>query len=366
VGVWSGGWVRTGGGLGRRAARACARWVRVVTARRPAGSGRAAGRWGGVRGGGRWRIALVALGLAALPFAGCGLGAGKTPTGVRLDVTRGFGADSLLSLRAPNNHGEETVMSLLLRNATVTTRYGGGFVESVDGHSGGHEGGQPVDWFYYVNGVQAPKGAAETNVQQGDRVWWDLHDWSQTDEVPAVVGSFPQPFLTGVEGKRLPVRVECALPAGTTCRTVTSHLRAAGITSAVAELGPAGEEPDTLRLLVGTWSQVSGDPGARKLESGPSASGVYARPSSSGRSIALLDAQGATVRTLTGSDGLIAATRYTEQEPEWLITGTDVAGVQLAASHLDEAALYDRFAVAITASGGLLALPQPGGESGRG
>ncbi len=331
------------------------------------GGRRRGGQWlyGGWRGR-RWSIGLVALTLVALPLAGCGLGAGTTPTGVRLDVTRGFGADSLLSLHAPHNHGEETVMSLLLRNATVTTRYGGGFVESIDGHSGGHEGGQPVDWFYYVNGVQASKGAAETDVRQGDRVWWDLHDWSQTEEVPAVVGSFPQPFLTGLEGKRLPVRVECTSPSGATCRTVTAHLRAAGVTSAVAELGPAGEEPDTLRLLVGTWSQVSGDPGARRLESGPSASGVYARPSASGRSIALLDAQGATVRTLAGSAGLIAATRYTEQEPEWLITGTDAAGVQLAASHLDAAALHDRFAVAIAAGGGPLAVPQPGGTSGRG
>jgi hypothetical protein len=336
----------------------------VLPGSRPAAgwSWKRGGRWhGGGWLGGRWCVALAALTLAVLPLTGCGLGAGPTPTGVRLDVTRGFGADSLLSLRAPHNHGEETVMSLLLRNATLTTRYGGGFVESIDGHSGGHENGQPVDWFYYVNGVQAPQGATETDVRQGDRVWWDLHDWSQTEEVPAVVGSFPQPFLTGVEGKRLPVRVECASPTGTTCRTVTSHLRAAGVTSAVAALGPAGEEPDTLRLLVGTWSQVSGDPGARRLESGPAASGVYARPSASGRSIALLDARGATVRTLTGSAGLIAATRYTEQEPEWLITGTDAAGVQLAASHLDEAALHDRFAVAITPAGGLLALPQPTG-----
>lgn len=315
-------------------------------------------------GGGRWRFALAAL--AALPLAGCGLGAGPTPTGLRLDVTRGFGADPLLSTRAPNAHGEETVMSLLLRNATVTTRYGGGFVESIDGRSGGHEGGQPIDWFYYVNGVQAPKGAADTDVHPGDRVWWDLHDWSQTEEVPAVVGSFPEPFLGGVEGLRLPVRVECASPAGDTCRTVTAHLRAAGVTSALAALGPAGEEPDTLRLLVGTWSQVSGDPGARTLERGPSASGVYARPAASGRSIALLDAQGATVRTLTGTAGLIAATRYTEQDPEWLITGTDAAGVQLAASHLDEAALHDRFAVALASTGGLLALPQPDGESAGG
>jgi hypothetical protein len=291
-------------------------------------------------------------------LAGCGLGAGPTPTGVRLDVTREFGADSQLSLRAPRAHGEATVMSLLQRNATITTRYGGGFVESIDGHSGGHEGGQPVDWFYYVNGVQAPQGAADTDVHPGDRVWWDLHDWSQTEEVPAVVGSFPQPFLSGVEGQRLPVRVECAAPGDRACDTVTARLRAAGVRSGLAALGPAGEEPDTLRVLVGTWSQVSGDPGARWLERGPAASGVYARPSRSGATIALLDARGATARTLDGTAGLIAATRYTEQEPEWLITGTDAAGVRLAAEHLDEAVLHDRFALAIT-TGDLLPLPQP-------
>jgi hypothetical protein len=325
---------------------------------------------------GRWRRLLIALAapLAAAPLAGCGLGAGPTPSGVQLDITRSFGADSLRSMHAPRAHGEETVMSLLQRNATVTTRFGGGFVQSIDSQAGGHEGGQPIDWFYYVNGVQASKGAADTDVHPGARVWWDLHDWSQTEEVPAVVGSFPEPFLNGIEGERVPVRVECAEPAGHTCRTVTAHLRAAGVTSGLAALGPAGEEPDTLRLLVGTWSQVSGDPGARALERGPAASGVYARPAASGRSIALLDAQGAVVHTLTGSAGLIAATRYTEQDPEWLITGTDPAGVQLAASDLDEASLHNRFAVAITATeaGGhapsaripvsasaLLPLPQP-------
>jgi hypothetical protein len=312
------------------------------------------------------RFASIALGVGLLgalaavaALAGCGLGAGATPGGVRLEVTRGFGTQALLSSRAPNAHGEETVMSLLLRNATVTTRYGGGFVESIDGRSGGSEGGQPVDWFYYINGVQASKGAAQTDVHPGDRVWWDLHDWSQTEEVPAVVGSFPEPFLNGIEGLRLPVRLECAQPEGGPCRTVRSHLRAAGITSALAAMGPAGEEPDTLRLLVGTWAQMRGDSGAQGLERGPAVSGVYARLPASGQSIALLDAQGATVRTLSGSAGLIAATRYTEQEPEWLITGTDTAGVQLAANDLNETALHDRFAVALTETGALLPLPQP-------
>jgi hypothetical protein len=283
---------------------------------------------------------------------------------VRLDVTHGFGADSLLSLRAPRAHGEETVMSLLQRNAQVATRYGGGFVQSIDGHAGDDQGGPQVDWFYYVNGVLAPEGAAATNVRPGDRVWWDLHNWSGAPEVPAVVGSFPEPFLHGTEGLRLPVRVECAEPAGVACRTVTARLRAAGVTSAVAALGPAGEEPDTLRVLVGTWVQVRGDPGAQSLERGPAGSGVYARPAASGGSLALLDARGATTRTLTGTAGLVAATRSAGQDAEWLITGTDAAGVRLAAGALDEATLHDRFAVALTSAGAVLPLPQGAPEGG--
>ncbi len=295
----------------------------------------------------------------AVLLAGCGLGAGPTPGGVRLDVTRDFGAQSVLALRAPRVVGQETVMSLLQRNAAVTTRYGGGFVESVAGHSGGYEGGEPADWFYYVNGVQAAKGAAETNVHPGDRVWWDLHDWGQTDEVPAVVGSYPEPFLSGIEGLRLPVRVECAQLEGPACLTVRARLRAAGVRFALAAPGPAGEETDTLRVLVGAWPQVRADLSSPGLERGPRVSGVYARVASSGAAIALLDAQGATVRTLTGTAGLIAATRSGEADPEWILTGTDPAGVALAANALDEAALHDRFAVAVTATGAVLPLPQP-------
>jgi hypothetical protein len=308
-------------------------------------------------------VASCAACLAAL-LAGCGLGAGPAPTKVHLDITREFGAHVMSSPHIPRVRGAETVMSLLLRNARVRTIDSGGFVEQIDGGSGGHDAaGQPVDWFYYVNGVQASKGAADTDVHPGDHIWWDLHDWSQTEEVPAVVGSFPEPFINGIEGLRLPVRVECAQPEREACHTVTARLRAAGVTSAVAELGPAGEEPDTLRVLVGTWSQVHTDLGAERLQRGPRASGVYARPAANGRTLALLNAQGATVQTLSGDAGMIAATSatsYTGEDPEWLVTGTDAAGVERAARDLDEADLRNRFAIAIPADGAVLALPRPG------
>jgi hypothetical protein len=173
--------------------------------------------------------AALALALAAV---GCGLGAGKAPSAVGLLVTREFGARVVRSWGAPNERGQETAMSLLARNATVSTRFGGGFVQSIDGLAGGRSGGNPVDWFYYVNGIEASKGAASTNVHAGDHIWWDWHDWSATDDIPAVVGSFPQPFLNGIAGKRLPVRVECASVRGYACKTVTARLRAQKVPAA--------------------------------------------------------------------------------------------------------------------------------------
>jgi hypothetical protein len=301
----------------------------------------------------------AAIMVAAL--AGCGLGPGPVPEGVHLTVTRDFGAHLLTQTGAPRVVGTETVMSLLLRNDKVTTKYGGGFVESIDGLSGGQEtGGDPLDWFYYVNGIEAPKGAAATNVNQGDHVWWDLHDWSQTDDVPAVVGSFPEPFLNGTEGKRLPVRVECAAAQSAPCRTVIERLRALGVPAAVAAIG-SGAEPDALQVVVGQWTAVHGDPSVTSIESGPRASGVYARFASNGQTLTLLGGNGNTTATLTAGAGLIAATKDVESAIVWVVTGTDEAGVQHAAQAFDTSALQDHFALAVTSTSAQVPVPEASG-----
>jgi len=303
-------------------------------------------------------MAASAVTIVAVALAGCGLGAGSAPSAVHLTVTRNFGAQVVYTWNAPQVHGEQTVMSLLMRNATVSTKYGGGFVESIDGLSGGSTDGQPEDWFYYVNGIEAPRGAAETNVHHGDRIWWDLHNWSQTDSVPAVVGSFPDPFANGIDGKRLPLRVECASVTSGPCTTVQARLQRLGVLAPLAAISP-GDEPETLRLMVGPWTAVSGDPTVHEIESGPGSSGVYARMSADGSTITVLNEQGSIARTLGAGAGLIAATRSGEEDPVWVVTGTDEAGVELAAHAFDAAALDNRFALAIAPGGELLSLPAP-------
>jgi hypothetical protein len=269
---------------------------------------------------------------------------------VKLLVTRGFGARPLASPARVRVAGAETVMSLLMRNLHVETRFGGGFVESIAGASGGSQNGRPVDWFYYVNGVEATVGAAANSVHPGDHVWWDLHDWSQTESIPAVVGSFPEPFLNGLAGKRLPVRVECGAGAGVPCQRVYHRLAALGVPAALAAPG-AGVGGQTIRLLVGPWSQLERDPTVGPIAAGPRASGVYVRFASGGGRLSLLDGDGRTTRFLAAGAGLVAATRREEEAPAWVVTGTDETGVERAAALFDAASLDGRFAVAATAHG---------------
>jgi hypothetical protein len=304
-------------------------------------------------------LAVAAAVAVALVAGGCGLGAGKAPSAVGLLVTREFGARVVRSWGAPQARGQETAMSLLTRNATVATRFGGGFVQSIDGLAGGHSAGHPVDWFYYVNGIEASKGASSTTVHAGDHIWWDWRDWSATDDIPAVVGSFPQPFLNGIGGKRLPVRVECADVGGYACHTVTARLRAEKVPAAVAAIGAGAGAAKTLRVAVGSWRQIAGVSDVRELRAGPRASGVYATFSSSGTQLTLLDESAHPTQMLTAGAGLIAATRTGEDAPVWAVTGTDAAGVDRAAAAFDKATLAHRFAVAVDAHGAL-PLPRPG------
>lgn len=300
----------------------------------------------------RTRTVLAAL-AAVLACGGCGLGPGPGTSGVTLTITRGFGSRQIAALTKRHVPGSETVMRMLERSYKVSTSYGGGFVDSIDGL---HPTGARTDWFYYVNGVQAPKGAASTGIHAGDHIWWDLHDWSATDSVPAVVGSFPEPFVNGIAGRRYPVTVECAADVGSACKRVTAALNTAHVPAAPQLLG-TGSGPDTLGIVVGTWSQIRGEVAAELIDYGPGASGVYAKfAGRDGTSLQLLNPHKQVVRTLGAGAGLVAATADSSSVPTWMVTGTDVAGVDAAAAAVTPAALHDHFALAVD---GTAKLPVP-------
>ena len=298
--------------------------------------------------------ALLAAACALL-LGGCGVGPGDATKGVDARVTDDFGARVVGAAAAEETRGEETVMRFLQRSFDVTTAYGGGFVQSIDGVRGQGEGGS-VDWFYYVNGIEAPKGAASTRLFPGDRVWWDRHRWEAAMHIPAVVGSWPEPFRRGSGGERYPVRLECASGADTACRTVQGRLAAAGVTAGRAGLGSSAGR-DVLRLVVGPWAQIRGDAALNQIGRGAAASGVFARPAASGDTLSVLNRAGRPARTLGAGAGLIAATRLGEQQPTWAVTGTDARGTLAAARALGTRTLRDRFALALDPAGRPVPLP---------
>jgi hypothetical protein len=267
------------------------------------------------------RVAAVLTALAATT-AGCGLQHDPVESGgLQLTVTRDFGNRQVA--QTPNPPGGDTIGAVLRRSARV---------------------GSAPDGALHVNGI-----AAETKdaVHGGDRVWFDRH--TPATRVPAVIGSFPEPFAHGVGGRRLPTRVECAEPGSASCRAVVQGLRDVGVVAGIAAQG-ASTGPETLRVLVGRWSSLRTEPAAGQLERGPGDSGVFARPSADGRTIAALDPRGRTKRTLGAGTGLVAATAVPGEQPTWLVTGTDDTGVAAAARAFaaGESALSDKFALAVS------------------
>jgi Domain of unknown function (DUF4430) len=132
---------------------------------------------------------LVPTLAVVLLLAGCG---GEQGTAT-LWVTRDRGAQVLLATTVPAGL---TAMQALDRKADVETSYGGRFVVAINGVSSASR----RDWFYYLNGVPLGRGAAEYRLRDGDVEWWDYTAWDRPNEVPAVVGAFPEPFLHGVGG----------------------------------------------------------------------------------------------------------------------------------------------------------------------
>lgn len=182
--------------------------------------------------------ATRALALAALAVALAGCGSARSSSGsATLWVTRDRGAVVLHDEQVPAG---ESVLQALDRVASVKTRFGGRYVRSVDGLE---EQGRR-SWFYYVNGYLADRSAADYRLRPDDVAWWDYRSWRDPAQDPVVLGAFPQPFLSGYDGKRRPVVVLSTDPRARRvakrlhARLLTARGRVAGANVLVLGAGP--------------------------------------------------------------------------------------------------------------------------------
>jgi hypothetical protein len=179
------------------------------------------------------RIGFAAVAAAAL-LAGCGGGEHGQAT---VWITRDQGKTVLLVRHVPAG---ETAMQALDRSAKIDTRYGGRFVEAINGLSGSVSSRR--DWFYFVNGIEATRGAVDYRLRNGDVEWWDYRDWGRVGQnVSVVVGAFPEPFVHGYGGK---VRPAVVVGSGHAAKVLAKLLH--GRVAAQAQNGA-----NVLRLVAG-------------------------------------------------------------------------------------------------------------------
>jgi hypothetical protein len=301
--------------------------------------------------------------LCATAVAGCGLGAGEDEGEVSLTVTRGYGSE-VMAHAGDSIDESDTVMRVLDRNADVTTRYGGGFVQSIDGLAGAESGGRRSDWFFYINGIESSTGSADYDLSDGDRIWWDYRDWTAAMRMPAVVGSWPEPFVHGFGGHRWTTIAQCVARKPTCDLAEDRVLSAQGIGSllSVDSYGAKRLQADRTvgtYVLVGPWRALRADPVGRLLAQSPDESGVFARFVGTRKPLLeLLNQQGQPAGSIGKGGGLIAALRPGDGPPTWVVTGTDAKGVAAAANLLGDQ-LRNHYALATQPGAGPIGVPVP-------
>lgn len=196
-------------------------------------------------------VSLIVSLLAILP---CGCQSQTSgEIAVRVIITQDFGNELLLDEPVILNSGANA-LDALERVAKVETKYGGGFIEAINGvRSQYSQTTVKKDWFFYMNGMSANVGLMDYELSDGDVEHWDFHDWSFHAFIPAIIGDFPQPFVGGYKGKNLPTIVvydegfrDAALDlAGELAKLGVQDVRA----QAANELSSQDKEHSNLMLL---------------------------------------------------------------------------------------------------------------------
>jgi hypothetical protein len=208
-------------------------------------------------------------------------------------------------------------------------------VQSINGISGSLT--RARDWTYFVNGLEARVGATDVELHAGDRIWWDFHAWADLPTVPAVVGSFPEPFVhgSGRPPERVEVRGSDALLAA---------LRRAGAN--------AGTATSRWRVLVGSDSRLRADAAYRTATSSPLSQGLTVSIER-GRVVGYVGR--GTLAPMPSARAAIFAIR-TSGGATLYVAGVDAKAAASAASELARrpALAHDRYAVALDAKGHVL------------
>jgi len=277
---------------------------------------------------------------------------------VKVVVTTDFSKEVLL---------EQSAIDALKMVAKVETKYGGGFINAINGISSEYEGirKEKKDWFLFINGISSNVGAKDYILRDGDIEHWDFRDWSYHQFIPAIIGDFPQPLLGGYQNKVKPTVIVYGDDRfEESARSLVEKLNELGVKETsvqnFSQLTEKGQEQSNL-ILLGTKDEEF----ISELNDNYNKLGFYAYFVQ--EKLVVLDARGEVVSEYVAGNGLIQATQNpwnpkgigSGESVVWVVSGTDEDGVENAIQALTSryADFQYAYAVVIT-EGKIVRVPQ--------
>lgn len=122
------------------------------------------------------------------------------PNNITVVISRDFGETALRQVKVNYSDGLTALEAL---QAVAEVEEQGGYVWAVDGLRSEYSGegsGDPVDWFYYVNGIFATVYAIFYEMQPGDVLRWDYHWWALDRTSGCIAADLFAGFAYGYRG----------------------------------------------------------------------------------------------------------------------------------------------------------------------
>ncbi len=228
--------------------------------------------------------------------------------------------------------GKQPVLKVLKEQLEVQTKFGGGYVSSIGFGKKTLEENNGRYWFYYVNGILASVGAQEYVIQPSDKIWWDYHRWQGERLIGAIIGDWPEPFVSGYAGKTFPAFIWAAEGFKEDAEKLASVLREKGAASVNVDfLLPAHsvDVENTLPIYVGSWPELQKIEAVSELFKHGEKLGLFV--SYENGKLIPLDWKGEAQTAVGPASAIFALKPGMDQvNPLWIITGTDSDSVRKA------------------------------------
>lgn len=277
---------------------------------------------------------------------------------VRVVVTGDFGKEIFVEETVVIGENT-TTLDALQQVAEVETKYGGGFVNAINGISSEYEGvnRSKRDWLFYINGMSTNIGAAQYILQDGDIEHWDFREWSFRQFVPAIIGDFPEPFLHGYRGIVYPTVITYQDGWEGEAGQIANRLSQLGVeniyTESINELSADEKESSNLILLGSSDFQL-----VEELNQPWDKLGFYCHFENS--SLKVFSSTGDLAAEYEAGVGVIQATQNPWnpkgvggcENVVWMLSGLDETGVRAAIDVLINHYNDFKYACAVVVAGG--------------